>query len=72
MRRLEATCTAADTHTRYGVQIMIWHSNSRFSAGQVARHTDHQHQKWADRSAEADAADRAWILPATEMPHFAV
>ena len=22
MRRLEATCTAADTHTRYGVQII--------------------------------------------------
>jgi hypothetical protein len=45
MRRLEATCTAADTHTRnYGVQIMIQHSSSRISAGQVARHTDHQHQ----------------------------
>ena len=32
----------------------------------MARHTDHQHQKWAERSVDADAADRAWILPATE------
>ncbi len=26
----------------------------------------------ADQSADADAADRAWILPASETPHFAV
>ena len=43
-----------------------------FPPGRCARHTDHQHQKWTDRSAEADAADRAWILPATEIPLFAV
>jgi hypothetical protein len=33
MRRLEAACTAANTHTRYGVQIMILHSSGRVSAG---------------------------------------
>ena len=74
MQRLDATCTAANTHTRYGVQMTIQPSSGRFSAGQVARHGDHPpgYHKWAELSVDADAADRAWILPATEMPPFAV
>jgi hypothetical protein len=35
-------------------------------AGGAARHHPPGDQKWAERSADDDAAGRAWILPATE------
>ena len=64
MRRLEATCTAANTHTRYGVYVLTLEPLP--PGRSVARHADHppRDRKWAERSADADATDRAWILSA--------
>ena len=61
MRRLEATCTAANTHTRYGVYVFTLEPLP--PGRSVARHADHPpgDRKWAERSADADATDRAWI-----------
>jgi hypothetical protein len=68
MRRLEATCTP-QTRTQPAALRRSLADNDSDLIRAVARHTDHQHQKWAVRSAEADAADRAssWILAATEI-----
>ena len=64
MRRLEATCTAANTHMRYGVNVLALEPLP--PGRSVARHADHPpgDQKRAVRSADADATDRAWILSA--------
>ena len=51
-----------NTHTRYGVYVLTLEPLP--PGRSVARHADHPpgDRKWAERSAEADATDRAWIL----------
>jgi hypothetical protein len=73
MRRLEATCTAANTHTRFGVYVLTLEPLTRadlWPGTPLVRLETESGQ--SDPPMLTQRTGLGSSVPATEMPHFAV